>query len=109
MNPLNKTCANTKCEIHDKNTGRNNHWLYIPDGYCVKPFDACNKNVMTIDEVTAKLLAQKRNGNKFFIWWSEQQGRYGEPPSKAKPPRQRIIKITDRQIKDANFLLKKGN
>ena len=109
MNPLKGTCVNTKCEIHDKSAGRNNHWLFIPDGYCVKPFDACNNKVMTIDEVTAKLLAQKRNGNKFFIWWSEQQGRYGEPPSKAKPPRLRKIKISDRQIKDANFLLKKGN
>ena len=109
VNPLNKTCINTKCEIHDKNYGVNNHWAYVPDGYCVKPFDKCQNNVFTIDELQAKLSKQKKNGNKFFLWWSEQQGRYGEPPSKAKPPRQRIIHITEKQLKDANFYLKKGN
>ena len=109
VNPLNNTCVNNKCEIHKKNLGRNNHWLYVPDGYCVKPFDACKTNIFTINELTAKLLAQKKNGNRFFLWWSEQQGRYGEPPSQAKPPRKRIIKITDKQIKYANEILKKGN
>lgn len=109
VNPLNKNCVNTKCEIHDKNAGINNHWAYVPDGYCVKPFDACKNNIMTQEEVTVKLLKQKKNKNKFFLWWSEQQGRYGEPPSLAKPPRKRIIKIKDNQIKDANDILKKGN
>lgn len=109
VNPLDGTCINPKCEIHKKDLGRNNHWLYIPDGYCVKPFDACKTNIFTIDELTAKLLAQKKNGNRFFLWWSEQQGRYGEPASLAKPPRKRTIRITDRQIKDANQILKKGN
>ncbi len=109
VNPLNGTCVNTKCEIHNKNAGTNNHWLYIPDGYCVKPFDACKQNVMTQDEVVAKLLKQKKNQNKFFVWWSEQQGRYGETPKRAVAPRKRKIVITDRQIQDANYLLKKGN
>jgi len=109
VNPLNKNCINTKCEIHDKNAGVNNHWAYVPDGYCVKPFDACKNNVMTQDEVTVKLLKQKKNKNRFFLWWSEQQGRYGEPPSLAKPPRKRIIKIKDSQINDANKILRKGN
>lgn len=109
VNPLNRTCVNTKCEIHDKKTGTNNHWLYIPDGYCVKPFDACKTNVMTQDELLAKLLKQKKNNNKFFVWWSEQQGRYGESPKRALAPRKRTIKITDGQIRDANALLKKGN
>ena len=109
VNPLDGTCINNKCEIHNKDLGRDNHWAYVPDGYCVKPFDTCKTNIFTIDELTAKLLAQKKNGNRFFLWWSEQQGRYGEPPSQAKPPRKRTIKITDRQIKYANEILKKGN
>lgn len=108
VNPLDGTCINSRCEIHEKRTGNNNHWLFLPDGYCVKPFDACNNNVFTVNELNAKILAQTKNGNKFFIWWSEQQGRYGEPPSKAKPPRQRTIRITDTQVKDANQILMRG-
>jgi len=108
VNPLDGVCINSKCEVHNKRTGTNNHWLFLPDGYCVKPFDACNNNVFTINELNAKILAQTKNGNKFFLWWSEQQGRYGEPPSKAKPPRQRTIRITDTQIKDANQILRRG-
>lgn len=108
VNPLDRTCINSRCEVHEKRTGTNNHWLYIPDGYCVKPFDKCNNNVFTINELNAKIIAQQKNGNLFFIWWSEQQGRYGEPPSQAKPPRQRTIRITDTQIKDANQILRRG-
>lgn len=109
VNPLNSECIINKCEIHNKNLGRNNHWVYLPDGYCVKPFDACNYNVFTEAEQNKKINEQLKNKNSYFVWWSEQQGRYGEPASLAKPPRKRIIKISDKQIQEANKLLKKGN
>ncbi len=109
VNPLNSECIINKCEIHNKNLGRNNHWVFLPDGYCVKPFDACNYNVFTASEQKKKIKKQLKNKNSYFVWWSEQQGRYGEPASLAKPPRKRVIKISTKQIKEANKLLKKGN
>lgn len=110
VNPLNSSlCINAKCEIHKKDLSRNNHWVFLPDGYCVKPFDACNYNVFTEAEQNKKINEQIKNKNSYFVWWSEQQGRYGEPPSLAKPPRKRTIKISDKQIKEANKLLRKGN
>ena len=109
VNPLNSKCIANKCEIHKKDLGRDNHWVFLPDGYCVKPFDACNNNVFTASEQNKKINAQIKNKNSYFVWWSEQQGRYGEPASMAKPPRKRTIKISDKQIQEANKLLKKGN
>ena len=109
VNPLNSKCIIDRCEIHRKDLGYNNHWLFIPDGYCVKPFDACNYNVFTEKEQNNRLNAQISHKNKYFVWWQEQQGRYGEVPTKAKDPRKRTIKISDKQIKEANKLLKKGN
>ena len=109
VNPLNSKCIIDRCEIHKKDLGWNNHWLFIPDGYCVKPFDACNYNVFTEKEQLNRLNSQIKNKNRYFVWWQEQQGRYGEVPTKAKDPRKRPIKISDKQIKEANKLLKKGN
>ena len=109
VNPLNSICINPRCEIHNKGLGRDNHWVFLPDGYCVKPFDACNNNIYTVKEQDKKINAQIKNKNSYFVWWSEQQGRYGEPASLAKPPRKRTIRISDKQIREANKLLKKGN
>lgn len=109
VNPLNSRCIANRCEIHVKNLGRDNHWLFIPDGYCVKPFDSCNTNVYTQKEQESKLNAQLKNKNKYFVWWQGQQGRSNELPNNAKPPRKRKITITEAQVKEANRLLKKGN
>lgn len=109
VNPLKSNCIANRCEIHVKNLGRDNHWLFIPDGYCVKPFDACNTNVFTQKEQESKLNAQIKNKNRYFIWWQEQQGRKNELPNQALPPRKRKITITQAQIKEANRLLKMGN
>ena len=67
VNPLNSSCIANRCEIHKKDLGRNNHWLYIPDGYCVKPYDSCNTNVFTEAEGLAKMEAQKKNKNRYFV------------------------------------------
>lgn len=109
VNPLSSSCLVSRCEIHRKDLGTNNHWLFTPDGYCVKPFDACNTNVFTQKEQETKLASQVNHKNRYFVWWQEQQGRRNELPSQAKPPRQRKIVITDAQVKEANRLLKKGN
>lgn len=109
VNPLNSSCIANRCEIHKKDLGRNNHWLYIPDGYCVKPYDSCNTNVFTEAEGLAKMEAQKKNKNRYFVWWQGQQGRSNENPTKAKPPRKRVITITDTQIKQVNKFIKRGN
>ena len=109
VNPLNSSCIANRCEIHKKDLGRNNHWLYIPDGYCVKPYDSCNINVFTEAEGLAKMEVQKKNKNRYFVWWQGQQGRSNENPTKALPPRKRVITISDKQIKEVNKFIKKGN
>lgn len=104
-NPLSRHCFMNRCEIHTKDLGLNNHWLFMPDGYCVKPFDSCNTNVLTQKENKARANNQLKNNNFYFLWWGESQGRYGESPVKAKNPRQRTIKITDKQVEQAkNFI-----
>jgi len=109
VNPLNSKCIINKCEIHRKDLGYNNHWIFLPDGYCVKPFDACNYNIFTEKEQENRLNSQVKNKNKYMVWWQGQQGRYGETPTKATNPRQRVIKISAQQVKQARKLLKKGN
>ena len=109
VNPLNSSCIANRCEIHKKDLGRNNHRLYTPDGYCVKPYDSCNINVFTEAEGLAKMEAQKKNKNRYFVWWQGQQGRSNENPTKALPPRKRVITISDKQIKEVNKFIKKGN
>ena len=108
QSPLKNCYLKNKCEWHDKSKN-GKAYLFMPDGYCVENYDndKCKTNLLRESELNE--LVRNRNGKNFFMWWSNLQGRYGESPAQAKPPRKRVIVINKNSINKSNKILRKGN